>query len=133
MTEKKPVPANIDEYIAQFPPAVQETMNKVRAVIKETVPGVVEKISYGMPAFADENGNLVWFAVWKRHFSLYPIGQDDEPFKDQLADYKGTKGSVHFPLDKPVPYDLIKEIALFRAEANRKNAKPAPQRAQKGG
>ncbi len=128
MAENKHVPANIDEYIAQFPPAVQETMNRVRAVIKEAVPGAVEKISYGMPAFADENGNLVWFAVWKRHFSLYPVGPDDEPFKDRLAGFKGTKGSVHFPLDQPVPYELIQEMALYRAEENREKAQSSGKR-----
>ena len=117
MEEKKGHPTTIDEYIAQFPEDVQQILVKIRAVIKESAPEAVEKISYQMPAFF-LNGGLVWFAVWKRHIGFYPKTSAMEANIEELSAYQGSKGSVHFPLDKPMPYELISKIVKFRAAEN---------------
>jgi uncharacterized protein YdhG (YjbR/CyaY superfamily) len=116
MQENKSNPATIDEYIAQYPQDVQQILAGIRAVIHETVPEAVEKISYGMPCFY-QNGNLVWFGAHQRHIGFYPRPSTPE-FKNKLSAYKQTKGSVHFPLDKPMPFDLIREIVKFRIAGN---------------
>jgi uncharacterized protein YdhG (YjbR/CyaY superfamily) len=121
MEEVKGTPANIDEYIAGFPEEVQEILVKIRGVIKESAPGAVEKISYGMPAFYT-GGGLVWFGAYKRHIGLYPRTSEMDAAIDELSAYKGTKGSVHFPLDQPIPYELIREIVKFRVAENQKVA-----------
>jgi uncharacterized protein YdhG (YjbR/CyaY superfamily) len=113
MQEVKGTPANIDEYIAGFPEEVQEILVRIRGVIKESAPEAVEKISYGMPAFYTDGG-LVWFGAYKRHIGLYPRTSEMDASIDGLPAYKGTKGSVHFPLDQPIPYELIREIVKFR-------------------
>lgn len=110
----------IDEYISQFPPDVQEILQTVRTVIKEIVPEAQEKISYQMPTFV-LHGNLVHFAAFKNHIGFYPAPSGIESFKEQLSRYKSGKGSVQFPLDKPIPYDLIREIVKYRVTEN--NAK----------
>jgi len=107
----------IDEYISQFSPEVQEILKKIRKVIKESAPDAEEKISYQMPAFA-LHGNLVYFAAFKKHIGFYPTSSGIEAFKEELAKYVGGKGSVQFPLDKPIPYELISEIVKFRVVAN---------------
>ena len=106
---------SIDEYIGTFPENVQETLKELRAVIRAAAPGATEKISYQMPAFA-WNGILVYFAAYKRHIGFYPTGSGVEAFRNELAEYKGSKGSVQFPIDKPMPYDLIRRIVQFRVE-----------------
>lgn len=103
----------IDEYIAGFPADVQEHLHQIRETIKSTAPTATEKISYGMPTF-HLNGNLIHFAGYKKHIGLYPAPQGIEAFKDELAVYKGAKGSVQFPLDKPMPLDLIARITKYR-------------------
>src|SRR6266540_2103172 len=114
MEGKKGQPATIVEYIAQFPEDVQQILAKIRAVIKESAPQAVEKISYGMPAFF-LNGGLVWFGAYKRHIGLYPKTSTMlEAFKEELSAYPGTKGSLHFPLDRPTPYELISKIVKLR-------------------
>lgn len=110
-------PANTDEYIAQFPEEMQKTLQKVRSVIKESAPGAVERISYGMPGFY-LNGMLVWFAGHNTYIGFYPTGEGIEAFKDQLTEYKFSKGAVQFPLDKPIPYELIRKITKYRVERN---------------
>jgi len=110
-------PTTIDEYIAQFPDDVQQILVKIRSVIKEAAPGAVEKISYQMPSFY-LNGNLVWFAIWKHHIGFYPTTSGMEAFIEELSAYKQTKGSVHFPLDEPMPYELISKIVKFRVAEN---------------
>lgn len=107
----------IDEYIAQFPEEIQAILQKIRAVIREAAPDATEKISYQMPTFY-LNGNLVHFAAFKTHIGFYPVPSGIEKFKEELSQYKGGKGSVQFPLDKPIPYDLIRRITLFRVEEN---------------
>ena len=119
MEEKKGQPTTIDEYIAQFPEAVQQILVKIRAVIKESAPEAVEKISYQMPGFY-LNGFLVSFAVWKHHIGFYPKTSGMEAFKEELSAYKGTKGSVHFPLDEPMPYELISKLVKVRVAENLK-------------
>ena len=119
MQEKKDQPTTIDEYIAQCPEDIQPVLNKIRAVIKESAPGATERISYQMPGFY-LNGMLVWFAAQKNHIGFYPTGAGIEAFKDELSGYKWSKGTVQFPLDKPIPYDLITKIVRFRVTQNLK-------------
>jgi uncharacterized protein YdhG (YjbR/CyaY superfamily) len=122
MEEKSGPPASIDEYISQFPGDVQEILLKIREVIKETAPHAVEKISYQMPGYF-LNGGLVWFGAWKHHIGFYPNPSGTDEFKEELSAYKMTKGSVHFPFEKPIPYDLIRKIVKFRVEENLTNVK----------
>jgi len=111
----------IDEYIIQFPPNVQEILQTIRNVIKESAPDAKEKISYQMPTF-DFYGNLVHFAAYKNHIGFYPAPSGITAFKEKLLGYKGAKGSVQFPLEKPMPYELIAEIVKFRVEENIRRA-----------
>jgi uncharacterized protein YdhG (YjbR/CyaY superfamily) len=117
--DKKPAPTTIDEYIAQFPDNVQQILVKIRAVIRDAAPEATEKISYQMPTFYLK-GNLVHFAAFKRHIGFYPVPSGIEAFKEELSGYKGAKGSVQFPLDEPIPYDLIRRIVLFRVDETQK-------------
>ncbi|PJN87718.1 iron chaperone [Bacillus sp. mrc49] len=111
----------IDEYILQFPEEVQEILKTVRNVIKAAAPEASEKISYQMPTFAI-HGNLVHFAAYKNHIGFYPTPSGISAFEDALSDYKRSKGAVQFPLNKPIPYDVISEIVTFRVEENIKKA-----------
>lgn len=120
METKTGQPATIDEYIAQFSPELQEILGKIRAVIRETVPEAAEKISYGMPAF-HLNGNLIYFAANKNHIGIYPKTPAVEKL-EELKDFKGTKGSVHFPLSQPIPYDLLRKIVEVRVDENANKA-----------
>jgi len=119
MEAKKDPPSTIEAYIAQYPEDIQHILGKIRAVIREAAPEAVEKISYQMPAF-HLNGNLVYFGVQKHHIGFYPTPSGIEAFKDKLSGYKWAKGSVQFPLNKPIPYDLIRKIVLFRVAENLK-------------
>ncbi len=121
METKLPPPKNIDEYIARWPAGVQEILQKIRAVVHEAAPGAEEAISYQMPAFKYK-GNLVYFAAFKNHIGFYPIPSGIEAFKEELSAYPQGKGSVQFPLDRPIPYDLIRRIVLFRVAENEKKA-----------
>jgi len=117
MVSKRIRNKDIDEYIAQFPSDVQVILDKVRMTIRENAPGADEKISYGIPTFYLK-GNLVHFAAYKRHIGFYPTSSGIEKFQKELSVYKGAKGSVQFPLDQPIPYDLIGEIVRFRVKEN---------------
>ncbi len=119
MEEEKGRPTTIDEYISQYPEAIQHILSKIRAVIKESAAEAVEKISYNMPAFY-LHGGLLSFAAWKRHIAFYPRSSEMDASIEGLSAYKGTKGSVHFPLDKPIPYDLISQIVKYRGAENLK-------------
>ncbi len=121
MKTKQSAPENIDEYIACFPKDIQAVLQKVRATIRKAAPGAEEKISYQMPTFVLK-GNLVHFAAWKEHLGFYPAPSGTEEFKEELSAYKGAKGSVQFPLDKPIPYDLIGRIVKFRVRENLERA-----------
>jgi Uncharacterized conserved protein len=123
------VPGTVDEYIAQFPPEVQEKMRKLRAAIKEAAPEAVEKISYRMPAYA-QDGDLVFFAAFKKHIGFYPLPDALEDFEERLARYERGKGSVQFPLTEEPPYGLVQDIVRYRLAANaRKAAEKAAKKA----
>jgi uncharacterized protein YdhG (YjbR/CyaY superfamily) len=107
----------IDEYIATFPDDIQKKLKEVRAVIKAAAPEASEKISYQMPTFF-LFGNLVHFAAFKNHIGFYPAPRGIEEFQNELSVYKGAKGSVQFPLDQPMPLDLISRIVKFRVKDN---------------
>jgi uncharacterized protein YdhG (YjbR/CyaY superfamily) len=112
----------IDEYIKAFPENVQKILQKIRETIKETEPEAEEAISYQIPTFK-LNGNLVHFAAFKNHIGFYPTPTGAEKFKKALSNYKTGKGSVQFPLDKPMPLSLIKKIVQYRVKENLKRIK----------
>ncbi len=121
MATDQKVPKTIDEYIAGFPPDVQEILENIRATIREAAPAAAETISYQMPTFTLK-GNLVHFAAFKKHIGFYPIPTGIEAFKEELSAYECGKGSVQFPLDKPMPLDLIRRIVEFRVKENLEKA-----------
>ncbi len=121
MTAQPRAFTNIDEYIAQFPAEIQEILAKVRATIHAAAPEATEAIKYQMPTFI-YHGNLVHFAAFQHHIGFYPVPSGIEAFKAELAAYPQGKGSVQFPLDRPIPYELITRIVAFRAEENLKKA-----------
>jgi uncharacterized protein YdhG (YjbR/CyaY superfamily) len=108
---------DIESYIADFPENTRSLLEKVRETIKNVVPEAEEVISYQMPAFK-YHGILVWFAGYKNHIGFYPAASGIQKFKNELSGYKGAKGSVQFPIDKPLPLDLIKKIVEFRVTEN---------------
>jgi uncharacterized protein YdhG (YjbR/CyaY superfamily) len=124
MEKDQPGFTTIDEYIATFPVEVQKKLQEMRTTIHAAAPQALEKISYQMPTFF-LNGNLVHFAAFKHHIGFYPAPRGIEAFKDELSAYKGAKGSVQFPLDEPLPLDLVSRIVRFRLAENLK--KPAPK------
>lgn len=121
MKTAKSAPTTIDEYIAEFPQEVREILQKIRKTIHEAAPEATEKISYQMPTFY-LNGNLVHFAGFKEHIGFYPVPTGIEKFKKALSVYKQGKGSVQFPLDQPMPYELIGKIVKFRVQENQAKA-----------
>ena len=112
---------SIDEYIATFPEETQKILAELRATIKAAAPEAEEKISYQMPTFALK-GNLVHFAAYKNHIGFYPTPSGIQAFKHELSIYEGAKGSIKFPIDKPLPLKLISKIVKFRVAENLKNA-----------
>jgi uncharacterized protein YdhG (YjbR/CyaY superfamily) len=112
---------SIDEYIALYPPDVQKKLQEMRAVIQSCAPEATEKISYQMPTFY-LNGNLVYFAAFKDHISLFPTPSGTEAFKKEIASYFHAKGTIQFPLDRPMPMDLVRKIVKFRVAENLKKA-----------
>jgi uncharacterized protein YdhG (YjbR/CyaY superfamily) len=117
MEDNKKAIESIDAYILNFPPEIQEILRSLRKVIQESAPDAKEKISYQMPTF-ELHGNLVHFAAYKNHIGFYPAPSGIEAFKQELSEYKGAKGSIQFPIDKPLPYELIGRIVKFRAVEN---------------
>ena len=112
----------IDEYISGFPEDIQTLLQQIRVTIKDAAPEAEEAIKYAMPTFV-LNGNLVHFAAFKNHIGFYPVPSGIEAFKKELSVYKGAKGSVQFPLDQPMPLELITQIVKFRVSENMKKAK----------
>ena len=108
----------VDEYIMQFPQQVQRILQEMRRLIKDIAPEAEEKISYQMPTYY-LHGNLVHFAAYKNHIGFYPTPSGIEAFKEELSSYKSAKGSVQFPINRPIPFDLIRKIVAFRAAKNR--------------
>lgn len=117
MPSDQPTPRTIDEYIAGFPDEVQQVLQQIRLTIRSAAPDAQEAISYQMPTFK-LHGNLVHFAAHKKHIGFYPAPSGIEAFKDELAPYASSKGAVQFPLDQPIPYDLIRNIVTFRVAEN---------------
>lgn len=115
-------PKDIDEYILSFPDNIQKILQLLRTAIRESAPDAEEVISYGMPAYR-QSGILVYFAAYKSHIGFYPTSNGIEAFKKEIAAYKWAKGSVQFPLDKPLPLGLITEIVKFRVIINSLKAK----------
>ena len=114
---KAKVAKNIDEYIAGFPDDVQAPMEKIRVTIRKAAPRAEEAIKYQIPTFV-LNGNLIHFAGYKNHIGLYPGSRAIEEFEDELSGYKLSKGTVQFPLDKPMPVGLISKITKFCVQRN---------------
>jgi len=106
-------PDNVDEYITGFPEDLKEKLEQIRQLIKNTAPQSEEMISYGMPAFK-MNGKVIWFGAFTKHIGIYPKVNQTDALKKELLNYKGTKGSVHFPRNKPLPIDLITEMVRVR-------------------
>ena len=107
---------SIDEYIEAFPDDVQRTLEKIRQTIRKTAPEAVETISYQIPTFKLHGKYLVYFAAFKNHIGLYPIPSGTKSFEEELSPYIRGKGTVRFPLTRPVPYDLVKRIVTFRVK-----------------
>ena len=122
MKLNKPIAKTIDEYIADHPKDVQKLLVQVRNTVKASAPGAVEKISYGIPTFT-LNGNLVHFGAYKNHIGFYATPTGHEAFKKELSAYKQGKGSVQFPIDQPLPLDLISKIVQFRVIENSEKSK----------
>ena len=110
----------IDEYIKIFPQDVQSILERMRQTIRKAAPEAVEAISYQMPTFKLNGKSLVYFAAYKHHIGFYPVPSGIKAFKKELSQYKTGKGSVQFPIDKPVPHDLVKKIVIFRVKENMK-------------
>jgi uncharacterized protein YdhG (YjbR/CyaY superfamily) len=114
---------NIDEYIAAFPKDIQKLLRQMRTTIRKAAPKAEEKIGYGIPTFT-LNGNLVHFAAAKNHIGFYPAPGGIEAFKKELSGYEGSKGTIKFPLDEPLPLALITKIVKFRVTQNLEKSKP---------
>jgi len=112
---------SIDEYISQFSVEIQEILETLRNVIQESAPDAIEKISYQIPTF-HLHGNLVHFAAYKNHIGFYPTSSGIAAFIHELSEYTSSKGAVQFPLDRPLPYELISKITKFRVAENIKKA-----------
>jgi uncharacterized protein YdhG (YjbR/CyaY superfamily) len=112
----------VDGYIESFPPEVQVILEEIRRRIHVAAPGTEEKISYQIPTVTLDDRYLVYFAGWKRHVSLYPISTLDEPLEDEVAVYRSGKDTLQFPLNEPVPYDLIERIVGELVEKRRRAA-----------
>jgi len=128
----KPPAADVDDYIRQFPPEIQEILGAVRAAVRAAAPGAEERISYRMPALFQE-GAVVYFAAFKRHIGLFPP-VEDPAVRAKVARYAGPKGNLQFPYGAPMPLDLIADVVRARVAANRAKAaakKNAPRRARK--
>jgi uncharacterized protein YdhG (YjbR/CyaY superfamily) len=112
MISQVKIPKTIDEYIAGFPVEVQAMLETIRAIIREEAPQAVEGISYLIPTFS-LGDRRVHFAAYKKFISLYPAPRGEKAFKQELAGYQGGKGTVRFPLDEPIPYELVRRIVRF--------------------
>lgn len=114
---------SIDEYIGTFPDDIQSRLESMRQIIKIVIPGAIETISYQIPTFKINNKNIVHFSAYKKHIGLYPGSSAIEHFKEELSQYKWSKGAVQFPLDNPIPSELVKKIVIFRARENQSQIK----------
>ena len=120
MQSKKVTFQSMDEYIASFPEDVQKTLEELRATIKSAAPEAEETISYNIPTFTLNGKYLIYFAGWKHHISIYPIPTGSESFNKQVAKYAEGKGTLKFPIDKPLPLKLITKIVKLKIAEHRK-------------
>ncbi len=121
MGARRPAPENVDEYIATYPPEIQAVLQQVRQVVRSAAPDAREVISYRMPAL-EQNGVLVYFAAFKNHIGLYPPIRGDARLQKAAAPYAGEKGNLRFPLDQPIPFDLIARLTRLRVAQDLANA-----------
>lgn len=128
MEQKKGGFASVDEYIGSFPESIQEHLQQIRAAVKAAAPEASEQIGYGMPMYKLK-GNLVYFAGWKSHIGFYPAADNIDQFEEEIARYKGEKATLRFPLDEPMPIDLISRIVQHRVVEN--HARTATPRKKK--
>ena len=127
MRSDQSTPENIDEFIANFPKDIQEILKKLRETIRKAAPDAEETIKYGIPTFTLK-GNLVHFSAYKSHIGFYPAPSGIEKFKSERSAYEVSKGTVRFPIDKPIPLDLISRIVEFRVKENLEKAKAKEQK-----
>jgi len=126
MKTGKVVIKSIDEYIASFPEEVQKTLEEIRATIKAAAPDAKEKISYQIPTFELNGRNLVHFAAWKNHISIYPIPPGSEAFNKEISRYVDGKGTLKFPLNEPMPFELIGKVVKLHVAENLKQVGKKP-------
>ena len=113
----------VDEYISKYPQSTQDILTKIRNIFKKVAPNAIESISYGMPAYKTYGKPLVYFAAYEHHIGFYATPTGHEEFKKELSIYKQGKGSVQFPLDKEMPYQLMEDIVIFRVAENERKFK----------
>lgn len=130
MDENKVIIKTVNEYILQFPLEIQEKLQAMRKVIRDNAPDAEEKMSWQMPTFY-LYGNLVHFAAHKNHIGFYPGAEGIEAFTDKFMGYKYSKGAVQFPVDKPLPFELISEIVKYRVAGNVREAENKLQKRKK--
>lgn len=118
---KRTIANTVDEYLQSFPPPAKAALENIRKTIKTAAPKAEELISYGIAGYK-YHGMLIYFAGFTNHVSVYPAPRTAAPFKKELAGYKGGKGTVQFPLDKPIPLDLVKRIVKYRMKQNEEKA-----------
>ena len=118
---------SIDQYISSFPEDVQKILEEIRGMVKAVAPDAKEKISYQIAAFELNGRNLIHFAGWKKHISLYPIPAGNEAFEKEVAQYTDGKGTIKFPLDKLIPMKLVEKIVKLHVDANVKKVKQVPK------
>ncbi|HEY9377015.1 MAG TPA: DUF1801 domain-containing protein [Jiangellaceae bacterium] len=111
-----PDDATVDDYISSFPDDVQAILHKIRQTIRKAVPDAGETISYKIPTFTLDGRYFIYVAGWKDHISVYPVPNGDEAFEQAITPYRAGKGTLKFPLDQPIPYDLIERTAVLQAE-----------------
>lgn len=121
METRRQAPASVDDYISRYSTEVQAILRQIRRVVRAAAPDAREIISYQMPAYRG-NGILIYFAAFKKHIGLYPPVRGDAKLAAAIAPYAGEKGNLQFPLDKPIPLDLIREIVVFRVRQDREKA-----------
>jgi len=109
---------NVEEYIISFPADTRKKLEQIRKIIRREAPDAEESISYGMPAYKTNKKHLVYFAGYSKHIGFYATPAGHSAFAEELSEYKQGKGSVQFPLDKPLPLDLIRQITRFRVQEN---------------
>jgi len=114
-------PKNIDEYIAGYPPDVQAILRKFRVTIRDAMPDAEETIKYGMPHFTQKGKGVIAFAAWKKHIAIYTVPAGTEKFQREIAPYRAAKSTARFPLNKPIPYPLISQLAKFKLKEHLAN------------